>query len=427
MKKFLAPFLLALAVIGLAGCNKSGNNQNSTDLRVLNAVPDAEPLDVLIADDPKVTALAANATSSFVNFSSGTQDTKVRSSSTQAILLDTSLGYASGIRNTLILFGKRAAMGTLLLPEDQTAPSSGKVRVRAVDVAPDAGGVDVYLTTSDLANAGTAILASVTGGAVTSAAEVTAGSFKIIVTAAGTQEILFQSPSTYTFNAGSSVSLVVMPTIGGKLVSINVLESGSSGPSTYIANPNARMKAVNGITDATGINFKVDGTTLLSNVPFTGNSSYVNVAAGSRNISIEATNVPGTSIASVTTTLANARDYTVLAYGKQASPTISTLVDDNTLPAANFVKLRFVNAMADGASVDVLVNFASQATGIAPGKSSGYSTVAAGTNYNISFTTPGGVTLITSLTGVELDSQQVYTAYLFGTTANAQAKLVRDR
>ena len=89
MKKVLVLLLVALATLGLAGCKKGGSNQNSTDLRVLNAVADAEPLDVLVNDDVKAPAVPLNGTSGYVNFNSGSQDTKVRSSTTQAILLDT--------------------------------------------------------------------------------------------------------------------------------------------------------------------------------------------------------------------------------------------------------------------------------------------------------------------------------------------------
>jgi hypothetical protein len=77
--------------------------------------------------------------------------------------------------------------------------------------------------------------------------------------------------------------------------------------------------------------------------------------------------------------------------------------------------------------VDVLLNFAQQATGIPSIGASSYYQIAAGTNYTISFTTPGGITVIASLTNVELDALNVYTAYLFGTSSNAQVRLVRDR
>ena len=58
---------------------------------------------------------------------------------------------------------------------------------------------------------------------------------------------------------------------------------------------------------------------------------------------------------------------------------------------------------------------------------SSYFSVTAGTNYTISFTTPGGITVIGTLTNVQLDASNVYTAYLFGTSASAQVRLVRDR
>jgi hypothetical protein len=77
--------------------------------------------------------------------------------------------------------------------------------------------------------------------------------------------------------------------------------------------------------------------------------------------------------------------------------------------------------------VDVLLNFATQSTNVAALSASPYYQTAAGTNYTIGFTTPGGVTVITALTGVQLDAGSVYSAYLFGTQAAPQAKLVRDR
>ena len=53
--------------------------------------------------------------------------------------------------------------------------------------------------------------------------------------------------------------------------------------------------------------------------------------------------------------------------------------------------------------------------------------VVPGTTYNITFATAGGVTTLASIDPAELDAGGVYTAYLVGSTGNAQARLVRDR
>lgn len=422
-KLWIAGAVSVLAL--LAGCKNSGSAQNSTDMRALNAVVDAEPLDVLVDSDVKVSGLAYGATSSYSEFGSGTRAVAIRSSTTQSILSDKSLSFASGANSTLFMYGKRNALLSQLIADDTTAPSSGHFRVRVVNLSPDTGAVDLYLTT-DTVTTGAAAIAGTAFGVATASAEVTTGSLRITFNVSGTQEVLFQS-APFAFSDGSSVSIAIVPSLGGKLANAIVLGSGRTGTATLLQNPFARLKAVNAIADSTGLNFKVNGTTLLSAVPYTGSSSYVTTASGSRTLQIEASNVPGTIIASTTKTLDPARDYTALAVGSIAAPQLVAITDDNSLPPSGLVKLRFVQAVAGVTAVDALVNFANQASGIGYAQASSYYQLAPGTTYTITFATPGGVTVLATLTPVELDAGGVYTAYLFGSAGNIQAKLVRDR
>jgi hypothetical protein len=421
-----AGLMLALAALAaLAGCNNSGNSQNTADMRALHAVIDAEPLDVLVKDDVKVAGVALGTTSGYVNFPSGTNDTKVRSAANQSVLLDRSVVFGDGSRSTLLLHGKRNALNLLQLAEDPTAPSSGHTRVRAIGLSPDAGPVDLYLAAGDIST-GPAAVAGVTYGAVTTPVEITSGSFRIVLTVAGTQDILFQS-GAQGFAAGANLAVVVFPSFGGKLVNAVLLDQGAGSSGLFLANPIARVKAVSAVQGSVGLNFKVDGATLLSTVPFTGASTYVTTPSGSHSLQLEASNVPGTNVASLARQLDSARDYTVVAMGGLASPTLVALADDNTLPASGYSKVRFVNALADGSAVDALVNFAGQASGLAPGAASSYYQVAAGTGYTLTFASPGGINVLATLSAVELDASNVYTVYVFGTSSTAQARLVRDR
>jgi len=423
MKNFLA--LLVMAVVGLAGCHNGGTKQNSTNMRTLNAVVDAEPLDVLVDSDVKFSAVAPNTVTGYSNFDSGTRDLQARSSTNQSILLDQQTSFGSDATGTLLLYGHRSTMKATFVPDDTTQPSSGHARIRAIGLAPDSGPVDVYLTPTNI-SAGPPILTSVTFGATSTVTEVPAGTYNIIITTAGTQEILFSSTTTVSVGGNDNDTIAIMPTLGGKLVNAAFLQSGTNGTAVVLTNPLARLKAVNGLTDTT-VNFKLDGNPFLSNVPFAASSTYLTLSSGSHTVSAEAANVPGTSIASVTSTLSAGRDYSAVTAGTGASPRMAVLTDDNSLPNAGFAKIRFVNALADDATVDVLLNFAQQATAIPSIGASSYYQVAAGTNYTISFTTPGGITVIASLQNVELDAGNVYSAYLFGTSSSAQVRLVRDR
>lgn len=414
----------ALAIL-VSGCHNGGHDQNSTQMRALHAVADAEALDVLIDDDTKVSALALGSVSATQEFDSGTRDTKIRSTTNGAILAEKSLSYNSGAMNTLALIGHRGAINTLLLLDDTTAPSSGKFKARAVGLSPDSGAVDLYITSGSVADT-VATISGVSYTTVSDYTEGTPGSYRIIFTAAGSKDVLFQS-ALQTLSEGQAFSAAVFPSGGGKLVNAVLILNGASGSATFLPNPLGRLKSVNAIPDAGLVNFKGDGATLLANVPFAGSSSYVTLATGARALQIEASNVPGSALASATATIDPARDYTALALGTAATPQLALIADDNNLPNSGYAKLRFVNALSGSGSVDGFVNFASQATGIALGTGSAYSQLVPGTTYNISFATAGGVTTLASIDPAELDAGGVYSAYLVGSAGNAQARLVRDR
>ncbi len=419
--------LLAAVLMLVAGC-KSGHSQNSTSLRAINAVEASESIDVLIDGDAKVTNVAFGVTSPFFDFDSGDHEVTIRGTTSQTVFFDKTITFGSGANATLLVTGNRASVSVITLSDDTTtAPPSGNFQIRAVGASADSGPVDVYLTTTaDISNAP----ASIAGAAYISPTVFTnavGGNYFITITTSGTKDTLFQS-TPQTLASGNTYSILVMPSGGGKLVNALLLQQGQGGTGTLLSNPFGRIKAVNAIPDSTNINFKSDGNVLLSNVPFGGSSSYVSVATGQRNLSIEQSNVPGSNIAAITQQVDPAHDYTLLAANPLATAKLVAFVDDNSVPPAGFAKIRFANALVGSTTVDVLVNFASQTQGLAYTTASSYFTLPPSLTYTISFATPGGVTVLASITNVEIDAGAIYTAYLVGANAgSAQVKLVRDR
>jgi Domain of unknown function (DUF4397) len=424
MKRWcIALMIAALALV--AGCNKSGSNQNSANARVLNAVIDAEPLDFVVADDTKQAAVALTVTTPYSSFSSGTQDVKIRSSVNSTILTEKSLNFPSGTNQTVVIFGRRATLSTLLLTDDTTDPATGKFRVRAVGLSDSAGTVDVYLAGADVTGVPPTI-SSVGFTTVTDYAEIAEGDYVVTYTAAGNKQVLFQAPSQH-FTAGTKNTLTIFPTSGGQLVSAVFLTAGNTATGTYIPNTKSRIKAVNAVPDSTGLSFFAEATALLTNVPFQGASSYITTTTGAHTLRIEASNVPGTTIASLTKTLGSGQDYTLLASNPQASATLTALLDDNSLPTATNVRVRFVNALAGSGNVDALVDFATQASSIAFNSASPYVQIAASSTYTITFSSAGGVTSIATLTPVEFLAGGVYSVYVMGTGTAGIVKIARDR
>lgn len=417
-------------IVLLAACHNGGHAQNSTDMRAVNAVIGSDPLDVAVAGDVKFSGLSYGSTSPFASFSSGTQEVTVRSTPTQAILFDKSLQFTDGAASTLVVFGSRTSVNAMLLADDitapDTAPASGNFKIRVVGASADSGPVDLYLTAgTDISNA-PLTLGGASFGVASAYAEATAGTYRLTLTIAGTKDILFQSAPT-SLSAGAAYAFAVLPSGGGKLANALLLQQGQGGTGTLLPNPNGRIKAVNAAPDSTPLNFLADGTTLLSSVPFAGASDYVPLATGARTLQLEASNVPGTVIASLAQQVDPARDYTVVALGSIAQAQLVAFTDDNTAPPAGFAKLRFANALAGSIGTDVLVNFATEVSGLAFETASSYYTFAPSTTYTITFDTPGGVAVLATLAPAELDAGGVYTAYLLGTASSPQVRLVRDR
>lgn len=266
-------------------------------------------------------------------------------------------------------------------------------------------------------------------GAVTDYLEVNAGSMQLILTTAGTKDVVFES-AVRDIGAGTKLTVAVFPSTGGKLVNAVLLTGGSdasAASATFLANPLARVKAINSIAGSTPLNFKADSTVLLSNVPFAAASSYVTATSGTRTLQIEASNVPGSVIASTLKALESARDYSVLAVGTTSQPALTVLADENYAPTTGTARVRFVNGFSDSPTVDVLVNFAAQTSGLHARTASGYYAIAGGTTYTITFATEGGVSVLATLVTEDIASGGVYSIYVLGTPASPQVRLVRDR
>jgi hypothetical protein len=416
----------ALAVVALlAGCSGSGGReQNSVDVRSVHLVPDAEPLDVLINGEVKAAALPFQTASDYANFGFGDATLEVRSATTHEVLVPSSpASFGPNTRYTIVLHGRRAAITPLVLQDDSALVASGKFRARFISISAEAQFLDLYLTT-DIANTAPTITglgyASLSGYV-----ELPAGNYPIVFATTGTKDVLFAAPAQ-VFADMKRYTIVATPSTGGALVNSLVL-SGNGDP-LFLKNGLSRLKAVNALPDSAPLNFKADGTVLLSNVPYTGSSDYVQLVSGSHNLQVERSSVPGSVIASLTATLDPARDYTMVSAGPATAPRVATLADDNSLPTTvNAARVRFANLRSDTGAVDATVDGTVRASGIAALAASTYSDLTAGTAHTLTFTAAGGGATLVTLPDVTVEAGGIYTIHLFGTAAAPTARVVRDR
>ena len=180
----------------------------------------------------------------------------------------------------------------------------------------------------------------------------------------------------------------------------------------------ARVMAVHASPDAPAVDLIVDGAVAGTGLAFPNNTTYLEVAAGTRNVKV---NVAGTSTTVINASLpvTSGSSYTVFASDVVASISPVVLTDDLTAPAAGKAHVRFVHLSPDAPAVDVAVQggpvlFANKAFK----ESTPFTPVDAGT-YNLEVRPAGSATVVLPLNGIVLQPGKIYTVFAKGLLAGS--------
>jgi hypothetical protein len=173
--------------------------------------------------------------------------------------------------------------------------------------------------------------------------------------------------------------------------------------------------------DAPAVDLLVDGAVAGTGLAFPNNTTYLNLAAGTRNVKV---NVAGTTTTVIDANLpvTGGANYTVFAGDVVANIGAVVLTDDLTAPASGKAHVRFVHLSPDAPAVDVAVQggpilFESKAFK----QYSVFSPVDAGT-YNLEVRLAGTSTVALPLNGVMLQAGKIYTVFAKGLASGAGAQ-----
>ena len=140
---FLLAATLAL-VLGAVGGGAVLAQQGQARLRVVHAVPDAPPVDVLVDGNVAFSNVPYKGITPYSPLSAGAHRVQVVPTGTgQPPLIDTSVDLPANRDNTFLAVGRLADIEPLTLVDDNTLPPAGQAKVRFVHASPNAPPVDV--------------------------------------------------------------------------------------------------------------------------------------------------------------------------------------------------------------------------------------------------------------------------------------------
>ena len=206
----LVPLAIGLftftALLATTGCGTS-----NARVRLVNGYLGQASLDMLIANASVATGVSYGAASTYTSVSSGSPNLQIKDTGTSNALVNQTITLSSGSDNTILTTGS----GTVVLKDNNAAPSSGNIEIRVINASATLGTADVYIIPSGtFITPGSPTFASLPYLAASGYQSLAAGSYQVIFTQPQ-QAFPVISSNPQSFSAGQIRSIVDLDSQGG--------------------------------------------------------------------------------------------------------------------------------------------------------------------------------------------------------------------
>ena len=428
LRSLFSPLFTLLAVVplvALSGCGGNNDDDGSGQVRLVNATTDYTSLDLYASDVLVTESVAQGGVGSYSGFSDGDIVFKLKRADSGITSLATSRTVSNGVNDSLIAYSTGGTLRTVYVADSEAAPTSGYAKLRIFNTSTEAGSVDMYITSvGGSLDSISAVASSIAGERFSSYGEITAGSYRLVVTGAGDKTDIRLDIPSITLSDQQIATLILTSTPGGVLVHGLLLNQG--GTATAENNTSARVRLIanttaNGVVAAT-----VNGNVLSAGLKSPIVGSYALIPAGALTTDIQ---VNGVSVPTSGLTATPGADLSLMVLGTPAAPQVTLLNDDNSPPITSTnAKLRLVHAVNNlNGSITLTADYSAVATDVAFGTASTPVSVLNSTTYRLESTSPVFSDELYLATDVNLQSTHVYTVFMLGDNTTPLGVLRRDR
>jgi len=209
--------LLAGAMLGpLVGCQNIAGSVPVSQVRIIDASPDAPGLDIYQGGSALAYNLGFGTVTSYVGIAPGISTISADTQGSKQQLTTARGTFAASMDYTVLIGNVAADLGETILTDQSTPAPSGQISVRVLDQATRfSSGVDVYLVPSgSTIAAGSPILTNVIFGSNSGYLNVPAGTYQVIILPTGTVPVSTTVPiytgAKVTYAPGAARTLVLL-------------------------------------------------------------------------------------------------------------------------------------------------------------------------------------------------------------------------
>jgi hypothetical protein len=398
-------------------------------LQLLNASPDAPPVNVLIDDSVAVP---------YLDYGQGTGEQILDATTTHTIAVQiltpgapttvigpTTLSLQANMDYMVVAEGLEAHIAAVTFPHALVVVPATATQVQVLHAAPAAGSLDVYVTAP-----GASLASSTPFGAglafqgSAGPTQLPAGQYEIRVTAAGNAAHLYLDSGTVTLQGGDDLVIAALQNTGPGSAPITLSVTDAYGNNSQLLDVNtpASLRAIHDVPNAQPINVLATNrstsaaSALGPTLSFAEFSPYESLTPAAYGIAFTLASNASDILVSQNLGLTAGSVQSVYAVGLLA--TIHTLVTrDDDRRYATQAKLRLIHGSPSAGPVDIYLTApgANIATSIPSyanvsfGSDSGFVSYAGG-SYDLVITPAGSKTPLIGPTAVTLNDDGIYTA-----------------
>ena len=206
---------LAAAMPWLSGCQAVQPTQTSTQVRVIDASPDAPGLDVYAGTGALAYNLGFGTVTSYVGLTPGTVTITADTAGSTQVLTSAKATLVTASQYTILVGNLSADLQALVLKDQAQAAPSGQIALRLLDEATRVAAMDVYLVPSGAKlTAVTPVLTNVSFPSNSGYVNVPSGTYTLVLVPTGTVPTS-TTVATYTgtqvvYPGGSATTVILI-------------------------------------------------------------------------------------------------------------------------------------------------------------------------------------------------------------------------
>lgn len=212
MLRRLGSWLLFLAVLSSLSCGDNSSNETA-NLRVFQASPDAPHIDVLVDGTSLATNIQYGGNSGYLSIKAGSPKVQIVDRSGSPVF-EQALSIAGSASQTLLLTGPAGSIKPVTLTDGGTTASGSDGHVRVVNASPSMGPADVYLVAPGVSISGMQPVAAALDFDKDTGYQLAGGSYEVFLTTPGTKNVLLDT-GPVSMVSGQNQTIVAIDGLSG--------------------------------------------------------------------------------------------------------------------------------------------------------------------------------------------------------------------